>query len=288
MTDEELEFVIESQGATFLAAKSKPKKAEDKSKKADDKKAKKSAQDKKAKKSTGDKKAKGSDKPKTPTKPAVPELQVQKKRYGVVTGKTYAFLKMKPGIECTASPIVFLDCYRKNWETLKVKSATDRWYCAIWGKQRGECLRVSQKGQLQKDPGVKFRLETDPNNEPLSGPNNYCQVPDKNNRFTCFNYMFYKEQKCKNKVTFNKLIPKCAKNIPHYYNRFLCGKPVNEIVTCWDGTKTLMRKCYNLRSNKAYWRCNTMLVSKYNKRKILWIAYRSFLRKPDETPFPGW
>lgn len=140
------------------------------------------------------------------------------KRYGLVTGKTHAFLKMKPGITCTASPIVFLDCFRTNWQTLKTEDASDRWYCAIWGRQRGECHRVSEKGEIKKDPGVKFRLESAYNQEPLSIGNNFCETPDKRNRFTCYNFMFYKEQKCENKVTFDKLIPKCSDNIPHDYN----------------------------------------------------------------------
>jgi hypothetical protein len=149
---------------------------------------------------------------------------------------------------------------------------------------------VSAKGEFKKDPGVKFRLAQNLKKYSiLSSKRNFCTAPDKQNNFTCTNYFYYKTQKCKNKVTYEKSVPKCQKSKGLNYNRFTCGKPgKDEIVTCWDATKRLMRKCYNVRSNKKYWRCNTMLVSKYNKRKVLWIAYRSFLQKPDDKPFPDW
>lgn len=56
-----------------------------------------------------------------PKKPKLPELQEMQKRYGVITGKEYAFLEMKKGYECTATSVAFLVCYLKDWATLKSK-----------------------------------------------------------------------------------------------------------------------------------------------------------------------
>lgn len=56
-----------------------------------------------------------------PKKPKLPELQEMQKRYGVIKGKEYNFLKMKEGYECTAEPVVFLTCYKKDWATSEGK-----------------------------------------------------------------------------------------------------------------------------------------------------------------------
>jgi hypothetical protein len=56
-----------------------------------------------------------------PKKPKLPELQEMRKRYGVIKGKEYSFLMMKEGYECTANPVVFLTCYKKDWATSKSK-----------------------------------------------------------------------------------------------------------------------------------------------------------------------
>jgi hypothetical protein len=106
----ELQYQIKLEDGSFLAMTKKEAKA-----------SKKAIASQKTSKVAKQKKSKDYKKKVVPKKPKLPEMQEMQKRYGVIKGKEYDFLLMKEGYECTANPIAFLTCYKKNWATLKGK-----------------------------------------------------------------------------------------------------------------------------------------------------------------------
>ena len=55
----------------------------------------------------------------------------------------YNGLVIPKNLECNNQPLEFLVCWHKNW---LITENSNRYYCLIWGRYRGGCILIDQKG----------------------------------------------------------------------------------------------------------------------------------------------
>lgn len=211
------------------------------------------------------------------------------KKYGYIKGNTYEFLDIPEKFTCTAYSVAFLICWHKDWNADPDESRWDnsRYYCSIWDKKRGNCIHVSDKGDVINKAKSMLRLEDV--QDWSRNANLFCTIPNKQGNYNCSNYTFKKISKCVQTTMFGKKpVNKCEDATNYDLMDFECKPQDGEFVTCFDKSKITKRVCYRLKFNKKYWRCNTSLLSKYHKNKELFVIYRSFLKNPNDPIIPGW
>lgn len=163
-------------------------------------------------------------------------------------------------VSCSNKPKLYLDCWWQDWETTLDAS---RYYCQVWGPNRGRCVHIDEKGAILDFNSLRLYDSPKPADRCMKLP-----PRSEKKKTMCFNYREYKKEKCK--LDGRGCM---KKTIPYGINVWQNCDFKGEVKNCRNVPNTMERSCTMF--DDTFWDCSFYKLVQY-------------IDDEDEDPKPGY